>query len=558
MQIRIQQLNPTVGALGANSRKILSALERAENEGINLLILPEMCTCGYTPLDLLERPDFQTAVDEINQKIIASTKATALIFGSITPNRKAQEKPSFNAALMAQHGGKIAEIHKALLPTYDVFDEARYFEPGDSFKPVKWQGKKWGITICEDIWANHSGPQRYSINPVQQLADQDVDAIINISASPFTVSKSEDSVKMLRENVLSIHCPIFYANQAGAHTSLISNGDSMALDARGNIIVRAPLFKEAFIDVMWNEADEIEAANSTSPKKLPGQMERIFRVLQQGLKDYLQKTGVTSDVILGISGGIDSALGACIAVEALGAEHVLGAALPSEFSSEGSVTDARKLAQNLDIELREIPIKSIYDEYLSALRPLFEGTEFGTAEENLQARIRGVLLMAVANKFNRFLLNSGNKSEIAVGYCTLYGDTNGSLAIISDLYKTEVYELARWLNDSYYKKPVIPQEILEKPPSAELKPDQKDSDRLPEYETLDAILKLYIESQQSISDIIRRGFEKPLVEKVIQLIHASEYKRHQVPPGLKIHEKSFGAGRHWPVVSKQDFFNEAH
>ncbi|HYW35183.1 MAG TPA: NAD+ synthase [Balneolaceae bacterium] len=550
MKVRIQQLNPTVGDLSGNTRDILSALKKAEKSGTDLLILPEMCTCGYTPMDLLENPAFLKTIDRFNKDIIQATRKTALIFGSVTLNLNQPGRPCFNAALMAQNGQKIAEVHKTLLPTYDVFDEDRYFERNDEFKCITWQGKKFGITICEDIWVNESSVQYYTydLDPVEKLVDEGAEAIINISASPFTDVKAKNRRQMLKKHVGKHHCPIFYANQAGGHTELISDGDSMALNARAEIIANAPLFEEAFLDVEWDAANEVQSCKAESGIQAPERMKRIFGALQQGLRDYLEKTGVTSQVLIGLSGGIDSSLTACIAAEALGPENVMGVTMPSEFSSEGSVTDAEQLAKNLDIELREIPVKSLYDEYLDLLKPLFAGTEFGVAEENLQSRIRGVLLMAIANKFNRFVLNTGNKSELATGYCTLYGDTNGAVAVLSDLYKTEVFTLAHWLNKSYYYKEVIPQEILDKPPSAELRPDQKDTDQLPEYDTLDAILQLYIEGQQSISEIVDNGFEEKLVKRVIRLVHQNEYKRYQTPPGLKIHTKAFGTGRRWPIV----------
>jgi NAD+ synthetase len=552
MKIRVQQLNPTIGDIRGNSRGIISALKQAEKEGVDLLILPEMCTCGYPPMDLLERSDFLEAVGRVTKAIIDATEATALIFGTITPNHGKPGRPCFNAALMAHNGQKVGEVHKTLLPTYDVFDEERYFEHNVSIDCVEWNDKKWGITIGGDIWGNNNRIQHYNgtANPVQELVDQGADALINISASPFTVTKSEERRRLLREQAGSIHCPIFYANQAGGHTSLIFDGGSMILNDQAEIVAAAPLFEEAFIDAEWNEANEVKAVGGALPVELPERVERIFQALRRGFCDYMEKTGVTSEVIIGLSGGIDSALAACIAVEALGAEHVMGVMLPSEFTSEESVRDARQLAGNLNIELQEIPVKSIYDTYLDVLEPLFKGTAFGTAEENLQARIRGILLMAVANKFNHFVLNAGNKSELAVGYCTLYGDTNGALAVISDLYKTEVYELSCWLNESYYGKQVIPQNILDKPPSAELRPDQKDSDHLPEYDTLDIILKLYIEERRSLSEIVSRGFEKELVERVIGLVNQNEYKRYQTPPGLKIHRKAFGLGRRMPIVNK--------
>jgi NAD+ synthetase len=549
MNIRLHQLNPVIGDIEGNVQNILSAMEKAEAAGAELLLLPELCTCGYSPMDLLERPAFREAIYRANQKITEASGETAVIFGTATPNQK-KGRPCFNAALMTQNGTKIAEVHKALLPTYDVFNEDRYFERATSFECVEWNGRKLGITICEDIWANNGTIQyhTYALSPVKELAEAGADAIINLSASPFTVTKSESRERMLKDHADNIQRPIFYVNQVGANTELISDGDSMVLNSSAEVIARAPLFEEASVDVQWGEEHEVAARGSDSPVPLPDHTERIFHALCCGLKAYFEKTGVTSKAVLGLSGGIDSALVACIAAEALGAENVMAVAMPSEFSSEGSITDAEELAQNLGIEINQLPIKSIYNEYTRTLEPLFEGTEFGIAEENIQSRARGVLLMAIANKFDRFVLNTGNKSELATGYCTLYGDMNGAVAVISDLYKSEVFELSRWLNASYYGKEIIPQAIIEKPPSAELRPDQKDSDSLPDYNKLDTMLKLYVEEQRSASEIEDQGFEKGMVEKVIQLVDRTEYKRYQAPPGLKIHDKSFGSGRRWPLV----------
>lgn len=556
MNVRLQQLNITIGDIEGNTRLILSALQDAEDDNIDLLILPELCVCGYSPKDLLERTDFRKAIYEANEKIINESGQTALIFGSVTQNDERKGRPVFNTALMAQHGDQIASVHKTLLPTYDVFDEDRYFEPAQSNTVVEWQGKKLGITVCEDIWANNSLIQyhTYPVEPVQQLVDQGAEVIINLSASPFTVKKSEDRLQMLKRHAKQTGLPIFYANQVGANTELISDGDTVVLDGDANIIARAPLFKEAYIDVEWQPEGKLSSPMTNAITEISSKEERIFEALCHGLRDYVNKTGVTEKVVLGLSGGIDSALVACIAAEAIGAENVLGVGMPSEFSSEGSVSDAQLLAENLGIEFKQLPISALYEKYLEVLKPLFEGTQFGVAEENLQSRARGVLLMALANKFNRFVLNTGNKSELATGYCTLYGDMNGALSIISDLYKTEVFALAEWMNELYYQQEIIPREILNKPPSAELRPNQTDTDSLPEYDKLDIILELYIEDQCSVAEITDRGFEKDLVQKVIQLVDRNEYKRYQAPPGLKIHGTAFGFGRRWPLVHKWESY----
>lgn len=552
MKVRVQQLNPTIGDISGNTTLILEALENAGNDGLDLLVLPELCVCGYSPMDLLEHPAFLDAVEKANQKIVAETDETALIFGSVVKNDERSGRPCFNVAIMAHKGQVVATVRKTLLPTYDVFDEGRYFEPSDTFKCIDWNGVKLGITICEDIWANNSLIQyhTYPVEPVQELANKGADAVFNISASPFTIDKSEDRQRMLQKTAKEYGLPVFYVNQIGANTELVSDGDSLVLDADANIIARAPLFEPAHIDVKWNPGQALSAINGTTVAGVPSKMERVFLALTCGLQQYLTKTGVASEVILGLSGGIDSALVACVAAEALGPENVTAVLMPSEFSSEGSITDAEALAQNLGITYHQLPIKEIYEQYIDALKPLFKDEPFGIAEENIQSRARGVLLMAISNKFGGLVLNTGNKSELATGYCTLYGDMNGALAVISDLYKTEVFELAEWLNNLYYEKEIIPQPILDKPPSAELRPDQKDSDSLPDYEILDTILKFYIEKQLSVDQIEDKGFDRKMIERIIQLVDQNEYKRFQAAPGLKVHAKSFGTGRRWPLVQK--------
>lgn len=549
MKIRVQQLNPTIGDLQGNTAAIIAAMSEAEEASADLLILPELCTCGYPPEDLLERKAFRERIARANDQIVGVSGDTAVIFGTVASN-PGTGRPCYNVALMAHKGRQVAQVNKALLPTYDVFDEDRYFERAREFSCVEWQGLKMGVTVCEDIWANNSRVQyhTYALDPVQALISKGAELIINISASPFTDTKCEERLRMLKGHAERTGKPVFYANQAGGNTGLISDGDSMVLDAAGNIVARAALFEEDYIDVRYSDGS-VEPWDPSPVHPVPDRTERIFEALKRGLKDYMRKTGVTDQVVLGLSGGIDSALVACIAADALGSENVMGIAMPSEFSSDHSISDARRLAENLGIEFHQLPIKSLYGQYLDTLEPLFEDTGFGVAEENLQSRSRGVLLMAVANKFNRFVLNTGNKSELATGYCTLYGDMNGAVAVIGDLYKTEVYELSRWLNQTHYGREVIPQSVMEKPPSAELRPDQKDSDSLPEYDKLDTILKLYIEEQCSVGEIADQGFGEKMVQRIIRLVDSSEYKRYQAPPVLKIHAKSFGPGRRWPLVN---------
>lgn len=552
MKVRIQQLNPTIGDLKANAESILYGLKTAESDGIDLLILPELAVCGYPPMDLLERDNFRHSIYRMNETIIAASGDTALIFGSVTENPSAFGRKCYNSALVAQNGELLGEIHKTLLPTYDVFDDLRYFEENKELKCIEVKGRKFGITICEDIWYNENDIQyhTYEINPARELAERGAEAIINISASPFTKTKPESRLRMLQNHVKQLGLPIFYANQVGANTEIIFDGDSMAIDSKEKVIARAELFEEDFVDIEWHpDSDTLDALQAYEVRKF-SKVENIFRALVLGLKDYLAKTGITDRVILGLSGGIDSTVVACIAASALGPENVTGVTMPSEFSSKGSVDHSRELADNLGITFKEIPVKDLYESYLYSLEPFFRGTSFGVAEENLQSRIRGDLLMAISNKFGHMLLNSGNKSELATGYCTLYGDMAGGLGIIADLYKTEVYEMASWLNNEFYRKDIIPQEIIEKPPSAELKPDQQDSDTLPDYSILDAILEFYLEKQLSAEQIIDEGYDKQTVYQVVKLVDHTEYKRYQSVPTLKVSTKSFGTGRRWPIVQK--------
>lgn len=552
MKIRIQQLNPTIGDIDNNSKAILQAMDKAGKDGIDLLILPELVVCGYPPMDLLERQSFRQRIFQANSRITELSGETAVLFGSVTPNPSAFGRKCYNSALLVQRGEKIDMIHKTLLPTYDVFDDYRYFEPNKEFSCIEFEGRKLGVTICEDIWYNENDIQyhTYEINPGQKLAEQGAEIIINISASPYTKNKPASRQQMLQNHAIALGLPVLYSNQVGANTEIIFDGDSMAINNNADVIARTSLFKEASMDLTWNDG-KLQAVNHQPEQvqKKPA-IEQMFNALCLGLRDYLNKTRLTDKVVLGLSGGIDSALVACIAKEALGSENVTGITMPSEFSSEGSVKDSEKLAQNLGITLHELPIKAIYNSFTDILEPLFANTSFGVAEENLQTRARGVLLMAYSNKFGPMLLNTGNKSELATGYCTLYGDMAGSLGIISDLYKTEVYEMANWLNGKFYEKEVIPSNILTKPPSAELRPDQKDADTLPEYSTLDTILEYYIEAQYSIGQIVDEGHDIDLVRKVINMVDRNEYKRYQAVPGLKVSTKAFGTGRRWPVVQR--------
>jgi NAD+ synthetase len=460
----------------------------------------------------------------------------------------------YNTALLAREGKVLGEAHKTLLPTYDVFDDLRYFEPNDRFKCLELDGTKLGVTICEDIWYNENEVQyhTYETDPAILLKEDGAQIIINISASPFTKTKHENRREMLQNHAKKMNLPVLYSNQVGAQTEVLFDGDSMAINSGSEVIATMKTFEAGWFDVDWNlDKNNITAKpdhqNNVYPEKGPA---RIFEALKMGVYDYVHKLGIADQVILGLSGGIDSALVCTIVAEALGAENVKALNMPSTFSSEGSVSDSEKLAENLGIELLDVPIQSIFDEFNQQLKPIFKGTQFGVAEENLQSRIRGVLLMACANKFGYFLMTTGNKSEYAVGYATLYGDMNGALVVIGDLYKTQVYEMARWLNDEYYEKEVIPEATITKPPSAELRPDQKDTDSLPEYDVLDDILYRYIELQEGAQFIIDDGYDEQTVKKVIRLVEANEFKRYQAAPILKVSSKAFGIGRRWPIVQK--------
>lgn len=550
MIIRLEQLNPTIGDISGNIALIEQAMANAEADNVDLLILPELVVCGYPPMDLIERQAFLDTVYQANDRIITNAGNTAVLFGTATPNNSTGRK-CFNSALLAQNGEKIAEVHKTLLPTYDVYDELRYFEPNNTFECIAFKGTKIGITVCEDIWHNFELPYlTYDINPAKELVEKGAEAIVNLSASPYARDKPQSRQKMLQQHAERLEVPIFYVNQVGGNTELISDGDSMAISSTAEVVGRAPLFEESHIDLDWQpEADTLKNIGS-APVKIPKKIAQMFNALVLGLQDYLNKTGIAEDVVLGLSGGIDSALVAAIATEALGAENVVGITMPSEFSSEGSVTHSQELAQNLGIELHEVAVKELYDQFNTALKPLFKDAPFGVAEENLQPRIRGTLLMAYSNKFGNMLLNTGNKSELATGYCTLYGDMAGGLGVIADLYKLEVYEMARWLNEEYYGEEIIPPEIINKPPSAELRPDQKDADSLPKYGILDPILEAYIEKQRSVADIAEQGFDINTIQEIAALVDRNEYKRFQAVPVLKVSDKAFGTGRRWPLVQR--------
>lgn len=551
MKVRLHQLNPVIGDFSGNKSLILDALKRAEQADIDLLILPEMCVTGYPAQDLLEMDSFREICYRVNAELIRTTKNTAVLFGSITANGSGYGRKMFNSAILARNGSVLDVTHKTLLPTYDIFDDLRYFEPNKEFHCVDFDGFKLGITICEDIWYNENEVQyhTYETDPAQKLKKAGADVIINISASPFTGTKHENRVQMIQNHAKKLGLPVLYSNQTGAHTDVVFDGDSQAIDQNGDVIVNTKAFESSHADLKLASDESCAALKDSGLTKYPEKgPARYFSAIKRGLQDYISKTGITENVVLGLSGGIDSALVCVLAAEALGPDRVKAITMPTEFSSTGSVTDSQKLAENLGVELIEVPIQPIFRTFREQLNPVFNDLPFGVAEENLQSRIRGSLLMSYANKFGHFLLPTGNKSEYAVGYATLYGDMNGALAIIGDLYKTEVYKLANWLNRKYYQKEIIPEKILTKPPSAELRPDQKDSDSLPDYEVLDDILYHYIELQMSCNEIVKLGHSRDVVQRITKLVDHNEFKRFQAAPILKLSSKSFGTGRRWPIV----------
>lgn len=554
MKIRLEQLNPTIGDIKGNREIILEALKKAESDKIDLLILPEMVTTGYPPLDLLESEYFRRYCFESNDTIIADTNKTAILFGTVTPNKDKTGRKLYNTAILAAEGKEIGYVNKTLLPTYDIFDDLRYFEPNKTFKCIEYKGVKLGVTICEDIWYNENEFQyhTYDVDPAEVLKNRGADLIVNVSASPFTTSKHENRMGMLQNHARKLKLPVLYSNQVGSHTEIIFDGDTVAISSDAEVIATTEAFQVSHTDVLWDEKiRDIKPSDDQNNFDYPlNRSERQFKAISHGLKDYFRKSELEPNVVLGLSGGIDSAVVCALAVESLGADRVTAITMPSTFSSEGSVTDSDLLAKNLGIELINLPIENIYDTFNDSLKPIFKEMPFGVAEENLQSRIRGTILMAHANKHAEFLLATGNKSEYAVGYATLYGDMNGAIAIIGDLYKHEVYELAKWLNESHYGKEMIPKTIIQKEPSAELRPDQKDSDTLPDYGVLDDILYRYIELQQSAKKIIEDGFDRDIVYQIIRMVDQNEFKRYQAAPILKLSSKSFGLGRRWPLVQK--------
>ncbi len=541
MKIALAQINPTVGDFQKNAEKICSFIGLARGKGADLVVFPELAVTGYPPKDFLDIPGFVEENLKVLDKISRCVSGIAAIVGFVDKNKRPQGKLVHNAAAFIQDQKIVSVHHKSLLPTYDVFDECRYFEPAHAISPVRFMDYTLGVSICEDIWNDEEFWPRplYETDPIENLISQGANAVINISSSPFTVRK-HDTVRlpMLTHDALKYKVPFVYVNQVGGNDDLVFDGNSAVINAHGRRIAQAAAFEEDLV-VVDIESQEAQPA---PPAATP--IETVHKALILGLRDYVVKCGFRK-VVIGLSGGIDSAVTAALAVEALGNAHVAGVLMPSRFSSQGSVEDAVHLAKNLNIPYKIMPIHDIYETYRSALKTEFKELPFDSAEENLQARIRGNMLMALSNKFGYLVLTTGNKSELAVGYCTLYGDMSGGLALISDVPKTMVYELAHYMNRA---KEVIPQNSIDKPPSAELKPNQCDQDTLPPYDVLDAILKAYVEDTKCIDEIIRRGFDERTVREVVRKVNRNEYKRRQAAPGIKVTSKAFGSGRRMPIA----------
>ena len=550
MRIAIAQLNPIVGDIEGNAQRILEAAQTAFNRGAELLLTPELSLCGYPPRDLLLNLGFVEKMSRHLQLLSQQLpEKLAVLVGFVEKNPSATvrgEKPLFNSIALLK-SQEIKQIFtKRLLPTYDVFDEDRYFASGkeSQYFQLTENNVKIGVTICEDVWNDEQfwGQRQYAVNPIADLANLGVDLIVNLSASPYSVGKQKLRESLLSHSATRYNLPIVYVNQVGGNDDLIFDGDSVAFNRQGEVIYRAQAFTSSLELIEFNQ-DLLPAVIHPLPVD---EDEEIYRALVLGVRDYVQKCGFKR-VIFGLSGGIDSSLVAAIASDALGKENVLAVMMPSPYSSDHSISDAVALVNNLGIKSEKLAIKEIMTAYDQLLEGLFAGTDFGIAEENLQSRIRGNLLMALSNKFGHLLLSTGNKSEMAVGYCTLYGDMNGGLAVIADVPKTRVYSLCRWLNRH---GEIIPLNVINKAPSAELKPNQKDQDSLPPYEILDAILALLIDRHQSAEQIIAAGFEAEIVQKVIKLVKNAEFKRKQAPPGLKISDRAFGTGWRMPIASR--------
>ena len=545
MKCLLAQVNPTIGDFGGNVAKIMEAYGQGIRAGADLVICPEMVLTGYPPRDLLLKSHFLEECLHHLQSIAEQTGPVGLIVGTLDRNASGAGRPLYNAAVLLQKGKIIAKRYKTCLPTYDVFEEDRYFEPARDNTPIAYMGEHLGLTICEDAWSHPLAihESHYGHNPLKKLKDQGASLLINIAASPWQVGKVAVRQRLFEAQSSELGLPVLYVNMVGGNDELIFDGSGMFVDPNRGVVAQSSLFEA---QNLWVDTQQQATASPPEGPDVLDEEGQIIKALSLGIRDYVHKCGFQS-VLLGLSGGIDSALTAVIAVEALGPEHVMGVAMPTRFSSEGSLTDASKLAETLGIRYEEIPIDPAFEVIKSSLSHLFADKAEDVTEENLQARIRGTTLMALSNKFGSLLLTTGNKSELAVGYCTLYGDMCGGLAVLSDCPKTMVYRLSRWINRA---EEIIPWETIEKAPSAELRHDQKDQDSLPDYATLDTILKDYLVEHQSIDSIVSKGHDRSLVEKLIRLMDLNEYKRRQAAPGLKVTSRAFGMGRRVPIAQR--------
>jgi NAD+ synthase (glutamine-hydrolysing) len=542
MKIALAQLNYHIGNFDANTKKIIDAINKASLQGADLVVFAELAICGYPPRDFLEFYEFIELCEASVKKIAEACKEIACIIGVPTKNPKLEGKDLYNSAYFIEKGEVKAVVNKALLPNYDVFDEYRYFEPCTSFNCIEFKGTKIALTICEDLWNINDNPL-YISNPMDVLIQQKPELMINIAASPFDYKHDEDRLKILSDNSKKYSLPLLYVNQIGSQTEIIFDGGSLAFNANGELLCEMDYFKE---DLRIFDFDEGKITAEPVQSFATPDIELIHQALLLGIKDYFEKSGFQK-AVLGLSGGIDSALVCALASEALGPENVTGVLMPSKFSTDHSIQDALDLVKNLGCKHVVVPIKEAADAFDHMLKPSFKDLPFNVAEENVQARCRAIVVMAFSNKFGYILLNTSNKSECAVGYGTLYGDMAGAISVLGDVYKTQVYQLCHHINRN---GEIIPENTIVKPPSAELRPGQKDSDSLPDYDTLDAILYQYIELKKSSRDIIAYGFDETTVRRVIALVNRAEFKRYQTPPILRVSPKAFGMGRRMPIVGK--------
>lgn len=543
MKIALAQLNYHIGHFEQNTQKMLDYIEQARAQGADMVLFGELATCGYPPRDFLEFRDFIDRAEEAVKRLKEASEGIAVVVGSPTVNPVVDGKDLYNSAYFLYDKEVIGVAHKALLPTYDIFDEYRYFEPANEFKVIEFKGHRFALTVCEDIWNIANDNPLYTVCPMDQLKSQGCDVLLNLSASPFDYSHAAERIRIVQANARKYDVPVFYANHSGAQTEIIFDGGSLVCAANGDLQDEMPYFKECLRVYDLQQIMDQPAAHKENRKD---KIELMHNALVRGVRDYFRKLGFKK-AILGLSGGIDSALSTVIATRALGPENVHVLLMPSQYSSDHSVFDAEALARNLGIQYEILPIKRPYFAFEHVLKDVFEGTESGIAEENIQSRCRGILLMAMSNKFGHILLNTTNKSEMAVGYGTLYGDLAGGLSVIGDVYKTEAYEMSHWINR---EEEIIPWNTITKPPSAELKPDQKDTDSLPPYEELDPILHDYIELRLGPREIVDKGHDPELVARILKLVNINEFKRHQTPPVLRVSPKAFGMGRRMPIVAK--------